>query len=87
MLPSTSATVGSARIEIDGRTMSNWSSPSSFSARNASFSQASSTSPMPRCAKVVVEPRAPVSSTGTLAKSAAMNSRIFASSPPNSLSA
>ena len=31
----------------------------------ASFSQASSTSPMPRCTKVVVEPRAPVSSTGT----------------------
>ena len=39
------------------------------SARKASFSQASSTSPMPRWAKVVVEPRAPVSSTGTCAKS------------------
>ena len=37
----------------------------SFSARCASFSQASSTSPMPRLVKVVVEPRAPESSTGT----------------------
>ena len=39
--------------------------PSSFSARYASFSQASSTSPIPRWTKVVVEPRAPESSTGT----------------------
>jgi hypothetical protein len=66
-LPSTSATGGSASIETEGTTTSNLSSPSSASARNASFSQASSTSPMPRCAKVVVDPRAPVSSTGTLA--------------------
>ncbi len=34
-------------------------------ARWASFSQVSRTSPMPRCTKVVSEPRAPVSSTGT----------------------
>ena len=62
-----SATGGSARIESDGATISNLPAPSSRWARKASFSQASSTSPMPRSAKVVVEPRAPVSSTGTLA--------------------
>ena len=41
--------------------------PSSFTARYASFSQASRASPSPRSTNVVVEPRAPVSSTGTLA--------------------
>src|SRR5690606_12805635 len=41
-----------------------------------------STSPMPRCTKVVVEPRAPVSSTCTLPKSAEMKSRAAFSSPP-----
>ena len=43
--------------------------PARLTARKASFSQASSTSPMPRCTKVVVEPRAPESSTGTFVKS------------------
>ena len=33
--------------------------------RNASFSHAISTSPIPRCTNVVVDPRAPESSTGT----------------------
>jgi len=50
----------------DGATISNWSLPNSWEARNASFSQAISTSPMPRSTNVVVEPRAPVSSTGAL---------------------
>ena len=63
--PSTSATGGSATIEIDGTTISNLSGPSSVSARKASFSQASNTSSIWRCTKVVVAPRAPVSSTGT----------------------
>ena len=65
-----------------GTTMSNLSAPNSFSTRKASFSQASSTSPISRWAKVVVEPRAPVSSTGTLRKRSAMNSLVLASSPP-----
>ena len=43
-------------------------------ARNASFSQASSTSPTPRSTKVTVEPRAPVSSTGTFLKRSPTNS-------------
>ena len=43
---STSATGGSARIEIDGTTISNLSAPNSCSVRKASFSQAISTSPM-----------------------------------------
>lgn len=43
---STTATGGSARIDSEGTTMSNLSTPpSSFSARNASFSHASNTSP------------------------------------------
>ena len=63
----TTATGGSARIDSEGTTISNCPLPSSCCARNASFSHASSTSPMPRCTKVVVAPRAPVSSTGTLA--------------------
>ena len=49
----------------DGATTSNLPGPSSLIASSASFSQASSTSPMPRSTKVVVEPRAPASSTGT----------------------
>ena len=57
---STTATGGSARIETDGTTMSNLPRPSSLTARNASFSQASRTSPCPRWTKVVVEPRAPL---------------------------
>jgi hypothetical protein len=52
---------------IEGRTISKRASPNSFCIRKASFSQASSTSPTPRWAKVVVEPRAPESSTGTCA--------------------
>ena len=64
---STTATGGSARMLIDGTTISN--SPlapiSPLTASSASFSQAISTSPMPRSTKVTVEPRAPVSSTGT----------------------
>ncbi|MNH35516.1 hypothetical protein D3C79_962080 [compost metagenome] len=63
---STTATGGSARIDSDGTTMSNLSAPpSSFRARKASFSQASNTSPWPLLTKVMVEPRAPVSNTGT----------------------
>ncbi len=44
---STTATGGSARMLSDGTTISTLSGPSSLTARNASFSQASSTSPMP----------------------------------------
>ena len=64
---STTATGGSARIETDGMTISNLSLPSSLIARKASFSQEMKTSPTPRSTNVMVEPRAPVSSTGTLA--------------------
>src|SRR5271169_225756 len=49
---------------VDDATMSKLSAPNSCKARNASFSQAISTSPRPRWAKVMVAPRAPVSSTG-----------------------
>ena len=73
-----------ARLEelIEGVTISKRPSPNSASARCASFSQVISTSPMLRCAKVVVEPRAPVSSTGTLAKSRRTKSRAVVSLPP-----
>ena len=47
----------------DGTTTSNFPAPSWSRASSASFSQAIITSPMPRSAKVVREPRAPVSST------------------------
>ncbi len=50
---------------IEGTTMSNLSGPSSLTARKASFSQARSASPIERCTKVFVAPRAPESSTGT----------------------
>jgi hypothetical protein len=50
----------------DGTTISNLSRPSFSVARSASFSHAMSTSPIPRCTNVVVAPRAPESSTGTL---------------------
>ena len=56
------ATGGSAKIDNDGVMISNLPGCSRI-ARKASFSQASSTSPMPRSAKVVVAPRAPESST------------------------
>ncbi len=51
-------------------------------ARWASFSQVSSTSPMPFWTKVVVEPRAPLSSTGTLANSFCRKARALASVAP-----
>jgi hypothetical protein len=79
---STTVTGGSARMLTDGTTISNWSlPPPSASANKASFSQASSTSPWPRSTKVVVEPRAPVSSTGTFFSSLPTNS-CAAASPP-----
>ena len=49
----------------EGTTIWTFSGPSSLIERNASFSQARSTSPIPRCTNVVVAPRAPESSTGT----------------------
>ncbi len=55
---------------MEGTTISKFSPPCSFFARNASFSQASSTSPIWLLTKVMVEPRAPVSSTGTCLYSA-----------------
>ncbi|MNN53551.1 hypothetical protein D3C81_1683150 [compost metagenome] len=78
---STTATGGSARIDSDGATISKFSPPSSCRARNASFSQASSTSPMLLLTKVMVEPRAPVSSTGTFLYSCSVNSLALASLP------
>ena len=62
---STTATGGSARMVRLGTTISSLSAPSSLIDRNASFSHDSRTSPMPRSVKVMVEPRAPVSRTGT----------------------
>ena len=50
---------------IDGTTVSNSCFGSRFEAMKASFSHVMMTSPMPRCANVVSEARAPVSSTGT----------------------
>ena len=61
---STTATGGSARMLAEGTTISNPPVPNSLRARNASFSHARRTSPMPFWAKVIVEPRAPASSTG-----------------------
>src|SRR5215470_3680725 len=58
-----------------GTTISSCPSPTSRTASIASFSQAISTSPRPRCTKVVVEPRAPVSSTGTFLYRRRTNSR------------
>ena len=49
----------------EGDTISTFSGPSSLMASSASFSQVTKTSPMPRSMKVVVDPRAPESSTGT----------------------
>jgi hypothetical protein len=69
---------------LSGGTMvSNWSLPNSFCTRNASFSHEMKTSPMPRCTKVVVEPRAPESSTGTFLNKAFTKSFTLVSSPPN----
>jgi hypothetical protein len=66
----------------DGTTIATRSRPSSSMARNASFSQASSTSPMPRWTNVVVEPRAPVSRTGTFLKRSVTNCFAVSSVPP-----
>jgi len=78
---STTATGGSARMLIDGTTISKRSLPPSSRASSASFSHASSTSPCPRSTNVVVAPRAPVSSTGTFFSSRATKSCAL-SSPP-----
>ena len=75
---STTATGGSARMLSDGITIWNLSLPSSFTARNASFSHANRTSPILRFTKVVVLPRAPESRTGTFKKSLRTNSWAFA---------
>jgi hypothetical protein len=56
----------------------------SWSARYASFSHESKTSPMPRCTNVVVAPRAPESSIGTFFSSWATNALAVASVPPGS---
>ena len=82
---STTVTGGSARMLSDGSTICTLSAPSSLIDRNASFSHASSTSPMPRCTNVVVEPRAPVSSTGTFLNSLRTYSFAVASLPPGCL--
>ncbi len=66
----------------DGTTIDTRSRPIFSIASSASFSHASSTSPIPRCTKVVVAPRAPESSTGTFRNSRVTKSRAFASSPP-----
>ena len=65
----------------DGTTISSLSWPSSFTARKASFSHAMITSPIPRCVNVVVDPRAPESSTGTFLYSRVTKSRALPSSP------
>jgi len=65
---------------MDGVMSSNSPPPCSLSASSASFSQAISTSPMPRSTNVVVAPRAPVSSIGTFLNSFVTNSRAFFSS-------
>ncbi len=66
----------------EGATISNLPFPSSRDARIASFSQAMSTSPMPRSTKVTVAPRAPVSRTGTFLYRRVTKSFALASSPP-----
>ena len=55
--------------------------------RKASFSHASSTSPMPRWTKVLVAPRAPESSTGTFFSRRVTKSCALCSLPPGCLSA
>ena len=71
----------------EGTTISNLPFSRSLVARNASFSQEISTSPMPRCANVVSEPRAPVSSTGTFLNNLPMNASAVAGLPPGCFSA
>ena len=70
-----------------GTTIWNLSGPSSLVARKASFSQEMNTSPTPRSVKVISEPRAPESSTGTLPYSEATNCCALAGSLPNFFSA
>ena len=84
---STRLTVGSAKMLIEGVTISKVFSPPSFKAKNASFSHVTSTSPKPRWAKVIVEPRAPVSNTGTFLNSFLTNSFAFSSEFPYFLKA
>jgi hypothetical protein len=74
-------------IEILRRNLLALSFPNSFNARNASFSQAISTSPTLRSTNVTVEPRAPVSSTGTLAKTCFTKASAFCGVPPGFFSA
>ena len=66
---------------IEGTTISSWPGLSP-SARYASFSQASSTSPICRRTNVIVDPRAPESSTGTFLNSSLTNCLAVASVPP-----
>ena len=79
---STMATGASASTEMLGATTSKLPLPNSFSMSSASDSKVSSTSPMPRWVKVVVAPRPPPSSTGTLASTLETKSRACASLPP-----
>src|SRR5690606_42038538 len=69
-------------MEAEGVTTSILPLPSFFTASSASFSQTNAASPMPRCTKVVVEPRAPASSTETLPYNADTNAWAAAESPP-----
>ena len=83
LLPLAALVVRAAGLGTEGwLRVSGWESVS-----RASFSQAISTSPMPRSTKVVVAPRAPVSSTGTFLNSFLMNSFAVASLPPGCLRA
>ena len=52
---------------VEGKTRSRPAAADSRCASKASFSQVIRTSPTPRSMNVTVEPRAPESSTGTLA--------------------
>jgi len=70
-----------ARIDTDGPDDFEFAGPSSLVERIASFSHAMSTSPWPRSTKVVVDPRAPLSSTGTLRNSLAMKPLALAGEP------
>ena len=84
---STIATGNSARMLIEGMTISKFSGPYSFEMPRTSASKVISTSPVLASTKVVVEARPPVSNTGTLSNSLPMNSCAFSWSPPFSASA
>ena len=77
-----SITGGSASRLIDGYTASKSFAPGPALIRPTSFSNVTSTSPMPRCVNVVVAPRPPVSSTGTFLKMAFSKSCACASVAP-----